>query len=720
MKFILNYILIGMFWAQPKPDTKKYVDLISDISHWVIKVPKFQRDFVWSIEDTAKLLDSILKGYPIWTFILWETNERLNEIKDIWNLELPPTPAGMKVQYVLDGQQRITSLYAAYKGARIQKQWEKKITDYSEIYVDLSVDPEDEDNQIIVAEKPEWAYLSLNEVLDFQNHLTDFMLKFDSEQIKRINWYSQAFQTYDFSTILLRKDKIESAIEVFTRINTWGKKLTLFEIMSAKTFDEEKNFDMSKLFNHFIDEAKVNWYETISNSTILMLLGLMLSKNKECKSKVILQLDKDAIIENWDEAISCLKWAIDFFRSVYRIPVSSFLPYDSLLIPFAYYYHYKKDDPIGNDAKYLEEFFWRMALSNRYSSSTETKLSQDIKRIDDILNWKRPTYSDDIVIRFNSPQDLINTYFRVGSSFCKAILCLLAYQEPKDFRNNWKVFLDNNFLKAANSKNYHHFFPKAYLWNNDIENENSLVNITLVSWDLNKNKIRAKAPSQYIQEFMDINPYLKETLKSHLIDFDAWILSNDYNVFLQARAKRIYDELMKRLEWTIDNSNNEDEEVKELIYKWENERFELKSSMRYDIRQWIVNPKLEFIIAKTISAFLNSEWWILLIWVDDDWNILWLEKDFETLKPKDNKDWYELHLRNIITKYLNNSFESYLKIDFPVVDWKTICKIKVEKSGKPVFIKNEWIDQFFVRIGNSSIPKSREEQSEYEKIHRIQ
>ena len=87
----------------------------------------------------------------------------------------------------------------------------------------------------------------------------------------------------------------------------------------------------------------------------------------------------------------------------------------------------------------------------------------------------------------------------------------------------------------------------------------------------------------------------------------------------------MYDELIKRLEWTINNENIEDEEVKELIHKWENEKFELKSSMRYDIRQWIQNPKLEFVIAKTISAFLNSEWWILLIWVDDDWNVLWLE-----------------------------------------------------------------------------------------------
>ena len=74
-------------------------------------------------------------------------------------------------------------------------------------------------------------------------------------------------------------------------------------------------------------------------------------------------------------------------------------------------------------------------------------------------------------------------------------------------------------------------------------------------------------------------------------------------------------------------------------------------------------------------------------------------------------------MRNVIKKFLENSFESYLKIEFPIVDWKTICKIKVEKSGKPVFIKDDGKDQFFVRIGNSSIPMSRQEQSEYEKTH---
>ncbi len=112
--------------AQPKPDSKKYSDLMREIENGTIKVPKFQRDFVWSIEKTAKLLDSILKGYPIGTFILWQTRERLNDIKNIGNLQLPDTPEGDKVQYVLDGQQRITSLFAAYHGAKIQKTGEKK------------------------------------------------------------------------------------------------------------------------------------------------------------------------------------------------------------------------------------------------------------------------------------------------------------------------------------------------------------------------------------------------------------------------------------------------------------------------------------------------------------------------------------------------------------------------------------------------------------------
>ena len=699
---------------QPKPDSKKYTDLISEIQKGQIKIPKFQRDFVWSIDKTAKLLDSILKGYPIGTFILWETNERLNDIKNIGNLVLPPVPDDIKVQYVLDGQQRITSLYAAFLGASIQKEGEKKITNYGSIFVDLEGDIDNNDEQIIVSEQPETKNISLKDLLN--SKYSDLRENYSNEDIDKIQEYKETFTSYDFSTVVLRKEDIDSAIEVFTRINTGGQTLTLFEIMSAKTYDEEQKFDMQDRFQKLLKQLKVSKYETISSTVILNVLGLILSKNKECKRKVVLQLDKQSIIDIWDDVISSLKESIDYFRSVYRIPVSTLLPYDALLVPFSYFFYYQKEKPKGEQIKYLEEFFWRISLSYRYSSSTESKLAQDIKRIDQILNGERPNY-DELKVFLSSPRDLIDTNFSAGNSYCKAVLCLLAYSEPKDFQDNGKVILDNSWLKMANSKNYHHFFPKSYLRKQGIGNENSIVNITLVGADLNKRKIRAKAPSIYIQDFLDENAELHKSIKSHLIDNidDFGIHSDDYSVFLEKRATSIYNALKNRIEFT-NTEKIEDTELKELILIGENEKLEMKSTLRYDLRQNIVNKNLEYVIAKTVSAFLNSEGGILIIGVDDNGNALGLEKDIETFSKKD-VDGFELHLRNIIKKHLGSNFEKHLKITFPIIDEKTICKVKILKSGRPVFANFEGKDSFYVRNGNSSIPKNREEQSEYEKLH---
>lgn len=91
-------------------------------------------------------------------------------------------------------------------------------------------------------------------------------------------------------------------------------------------------------------------------------------------------------------------------------------------------------------------------------------------------------------------------------------------------------------------------------------------------------------------------------------------------------------------------------------------------------------------------------------------------KDIDTLSKKDI-DGFELHLRNIIKKHLGSSFEKYLNVTFPSIDEMTLCKIQVLQSGKPVFAGHEGKDSFYVRIGNSSIPKNREEQSEYIKLH---
>ncbi|PZV14110.1 MAG: hypothetical protein DCF21_13270 [Leptolyngbya sp.] len=704
-----------MSFEQPKPDSKKYSDLINEIQKGIIKIPKFQRDFVWTIDKTAKLLDSILKGYPIGTFILWQTDERINDIKNVGNLEIPDTPDGVKVQYVLDGQQRITSLFAAYLGAEIRKSGEKKITNYGSIVVNLDVDINDNDEQVITEEPNGEKYISLCDVLNFSyGKAKELSSWFSEEELERINSYSTAFKTYEFSTVVLRKEDIDSAIEVFTRINTGGQTLTLFEIMSAKTYDEPQKFDMQVKWEEFIKELKEVKYEGVSSTVVLSLLALLLSRTKECKRKTILALEKQSIIDSWDDIISALKDSVDYFRTTYRIPVSQLLPYDSLLVPFAYFFYQSKDKPKSDQRKYLEEFFWRMSLSFRYSSSTESKLAQDIKRIDMILNNQRPEYND-IKIYFDSPQSLIDTNFSAGNSYCKAVLCLLAYQEPKDFQDNGRVILDSSWLKVASSKNYHHFFPRAYLKNKTVLNSNSLMNITFVSSHLNKRKIGAKSPSQYISDFQDENSQINKALQSHLINLNGFgIESNDYETFLQARSKLIYDELKARIE--LDHKEPANEEVQELILVGESEAVEFKSTLRYDLQTKVVNKKLEYVVAKTISAFLNSEGGNLFIGVDDNRNMLGLVDDIATLSKK-NLDGFELHLIDLVKKYIGGEYGSHVKISFPIVEDTQICRIKVSKSGKPVFIQYEGSEHFFIRTGCSSQPLSREEQSAYEKSH---
>lgn len=115
----------------PEPQSVTFSSLFAEIEHGTIKIPQFQRDFVWNKTDSAKLLDSIVKGYPIGTFILWKTNERLRSIRNLGGLTLPETPKGDAVKYVLDGQQRLTSLFVTLKGLSIKR--EDRMDDFSQV-----------------------------------------------------------------------------------------------------------------------------------------------------------------------------------------------------------------------------------------------------------------------------------------------------------------------------------------------------------------------------------------------------------------------------------------------------------------------------------------------------------------------------------------------------------------------------------------------------------
>src|SRR2546428_4307532 len=148
---------------QPDNNNKKYESLFVEIDTGQIKLPMFQRDFVWDKEQSAKLIDSILKGFPIGTFIFWKTRDELRSYRNVGNHRLPETPKGDYAQYILDGQQRITSLYAIRKGIRITK--DGKEHDYKDIFINLDFEPEN-DVQIVVTEKQNGKkYVSVHDVL---------------------------------------------------------------------------------------------------------------------------------------------------------------------------------------------------------------------------------------------------------------------------------------------------------------------------------------------------------------------------------------------------------------------------------------------------------------------------------------------------------------------------------------------------------------------------
>ena len=203
-------------------------------------------------------------------------------------------------------------------------------------------------------------------------------------------------RTYQFSTIEVEEAPIDIATEIFTRINVGGQALTVFEIMVAKTYDEEQKFDLAERYDQLIERLSGVNYETVSSSTVLQSVAVCIEK--DCTKKKILKLDKDTFIKVWDKVISSFESAVDYFRTFYRIPVSQLLPYDSLLVPFTYYFYNHKDKPLGDQQILLQDYFWRCVITQRFSSASESKLTQDISKIDDILLNKKPEYDEGVDI----------------------------------------------------------------------------------------------------------------------------------------------------------------------------------------------------------------------------------------------------------------------------------------------------------------------------------
>lgn len=517
--------------------------LLNDIKQGRIKIPQFQRDYVWERERAACLLDSILKGYPLGTFILWKTQERLRAVRDIGGLNLPTPPEGEFTNQVLDGQQRLTSLVAAIEGLTVINS--KRREDFGEICVDLDADLESDER--VVHENSssvphERVTITFRELLTAG--INALCRKFPADKhLDVIQRHKDQFNAYQFPAVELSDAPLAVATEIFTRLNVGGRSLTVFEIMVAKTWDETRAFDLLdrvKLINHEL--AAVN-YGGLDHQIFVQLVVALVRQN--IRKFDILNMQRAEFIDAWDNAMSCLRQAVDFCRSDLYIPVRALLPSERILIPLAYYFYLSKNNPAGDTKKRLIDLVFRIGLAERYSGTTESRIAQDLKAVKEIHEGKQPIY--DFGVSATAESIRKNGHFRAGRSYIKTLLCLLAAQRPRCFLTGGDVILDNALLKQKNSKNYHHFFPRAFLAQvgGDLPADH-IANITLIGANLNKNLIRAKPPSRYVSEFQRQNPSIGGDLASHLIDVN-FLTSDDYAAFFSARCDALASELEKRL-----------------------------------------------------------------------------------------------------------------------------------------------------------------------------
>jgi len=177
---------------------------------------------------------------------------------------------------------------------------------------------------------------------------------------------------------------------------------------------------------------------------------------------------------------------------------------------------------------------------------------------------------------------------------------------------------------------------------------------------------------------------------------------------------------LKQIERLVRTSQKVIEEqaksVKELINSGENKNVEYKASFRWDYNKSQPNKELEKVVIKSLVGFLNSDGGTLIIGVNDDRELIGLENDLKTLRKR-NPDGYENALTTTFNSMVGVELRQNLDVTFHTIKDQQICAITIKPSHKPVYLKHNSTEEFYIRAGNSTQPLTMSEATEYIQNH---
>lgn len=564
--------------------------LLSEVDSGKIQLPEFQRDWTWDDNRIRSIIASLSQGYPMGAIMRLqygnpEIRFKYRTISGVGEKDVEPE------FLVLDGQQRLTSIYQAIfsdKAVSTKTDKGKSIKRYyylsMEGCLDESADrfdavlsvPEDKkvktnfdrevrmdisDRQKEYTQKlfPINIIFNIDAMIDWQN---EYMMTYmgDSAAVELYKrFYNEVLKTiisYKLPVITLDKTTPREAVcKVFENVNTGGVPLTVFELVTA-TFATE-NFDLRKDWNKckriiqcLDDTLRTDLLDGIDETTFLTTIALYTSyMDKQagkvgtvsCKKKDVLALDFQSYLKNRDKILLGYQLAREFLLKYQYVFRMRDLPYTTQLIPLAAICavlgRTKCNEP--NTIKILTRWYWCGILGEMYGGANETRYANDIEDVVDEVN-SNSNPARTINSAFFSATRLLTLQTRLSAAY-KGIMALLYQEKCRDFMNNTTIDIANSMISPPD---IHHIFPEAYCEKQRIKRQkyNCIVNKTPILQETNRS-IGGNAPSIYTKTILKkvsglTEDDFRQRIESHLINYDLFV-TDDFDRYFVERAKAL-------------------------------------------------------------------------------------------------------------------------------------------------------------------------------------
>lgn len=497
-----------------------------------IRIPAFQRGFVWTTDNIAFLMDSIYRNYPIGNILLWRTQEKLEKERDLGPFTLPEPEKKHPVDYVLDGQQRLTSIFSVFQTSLTAN----SSTETFDIYFDLQAPEGALEDQFVSIFEPgadEKRYFPLRAIFDTARFF-EIASNLSAEDKVKVVDLQRRFQEFQLNLDVIEFDNKDEIAIIFERVNRAGVTLDAFQLLSAWTWSSE--FDLNESIAELASELEPFGFQELSADPNLMMKCFAAVVKGDAQLKDVISLHGPTVRDRFNEIKRGILGAIDFLKKQLLIESISLMPFPAMIVPLCAFFATSGVSgvhPNDTQREAIIKWYWRSCLSRRYSSGVGRAHSADITLMNALKSGQDPEILKSV--RAIEPHFFVENRFAIGNVNSKILINLLSQKGPVSLLSGAKIDL-SIVLQKANKNEFHHIFPKAHLRKSGLENDqiNAIANICFLSKSDN-NRIKDKEPGAYVSLMTASKK--DEILESNLIPTD--FSSITYDEFLQKRSALI-------------------------------------------------------------------------------------------------------------------------------------------------------------------------------------